>query len=523
MPDLESQIRGARPDWPVPPDALEDRILRAAGLSGPAARALTPSGWVNRGLRSRRVRLILVGAVLAGSGAALAVALVGRGGTEAPGARASLAFDPAEVVGDLPGYDTSLDAAVDGAGRTAVVWTRGGRVVVSTRPAGGAWSTAVRLSDPARRAAYPRIGVDGSGRFTVIWREQLLGREVSRDFTLPDGSAAGTLEGRVGTRWRIASRTTTPGAGWGEVEEVSEPTQALRAVYRPQLEVSRSGVATAVFAVDGAAWSARRSPGGDWAREKIGATPGSAVDLRLEGDRRSGATIVTWQARVIDPRTGPQWRAWVSVGGASGSWSAPHQLGAAGIGKRLAASAIARDGTAVVGWVDGAFVATVRDPSGAWSPATRALAPPSTEAQVNDPPAVGVDGRGVPALVGVYYRVEPFPGGYSSTPLTPRLVRWGNGSWGAPREIGGSPLSLAIVPDAAGGLVVSSSARNARVRLIAPDGTVGGETTVRLGGASPSRLAVGDDGTSVLVGLRQVRTRDGFEVVASVAPGGGEP
>lgn len=525
MPELEDRIRAVRPEWPTPPAALEERILGAMGLAdSPPRVGARPSAWLSRGMHSRRTRMLVVGAVLAGSGAALAVALVGRGGTATTGERASLAFGSPELVGDVPGFDTALDAAVDDEGRVAVVWTRAGRVVVSTRPAGGGWSTPARLSDPARRAAYPRIGADSAGRFTVIWRERIPGRRVSRDLTLPDGSPAGTLEGRVGTRWQIAGRTADPQGRWGDLERVSEPTGTLRAVYRPQLSVAASGVATAVFAADGRAWASRRSPDGTWEAEPIGATAGSAVDLDLQGDRASGRVVATWQARVVDPVAGPQWRAWASVGGASGSWSSPHELGQPGTGKRRPAAAIGRDGDAVVAWAEEGFVATVRGASGDWSAPETVIATPGPDFETQDRPAVGVDGRGVAALAGVLWRIEPFPGGFSGTATPPWFVRREADGWGPRSRIGGGPTGLSIVPDSAGGLVVltGSRGRAARAQLhpIAPDGTPGATRTAPAG-ILPARIAVGDEGTSVLVGTRQGPDDGRLQVVAAVAPAGG--
>lgn len=479
-----------------------------------------PSAWLSRGLRSRRTRLLAVGALLAGSGAALAVALVGRGGSAAMGAPASLSFGTTELVGDLPGYDAAPDAAVDASRRAAVVWTRAGRVVVSVRAPGGDWSAPVRLSDPTRRAANPRIGAGGEGAFTVIWRERIPGRAVSRALTLSDGSPAGTLQARVGTRWRIAARSTTRGGGWAAVEQVSEPTGALRDVYRPELSVSAAGTATAVFVAGGAAVAARRSADGTWPARPIGETPGGAADVRLQGDRGSGRSVATWQTRVVDPSLGPRWRAWAAVSDDSGAWSAPHELGSSGPGKRVPAAAIGPDGTVVVAWGDRGFLATVRDRSGDWSPPETALAAPQGDVDVLDPPAVAVDGRGVPVLVGVHYRVTRFRGGYSGRPLALRMVRRVGDDWGPPRAIGGSPLGLALVPDAAGGLVLVSGPRagvpGVAVRPIALDGSVG-EPRPAGAGSAAARLAVGEDGTSVLVGLRP------SAVVAAVAPAGGTP
>jgi hypothetical protein len=328
----------------------------------------------------------------------------------------------------------------------------------------------------------------------------------------------------VGTRWRIAGRSADPQGRWGEVERVSEPTGTLRAVYRPQLSVSASGVATAAFAADGGAWSSRRSPDGTWEAEPIGTTPGSAVDLDLQGDRASGRVVATWQARVVDPVAGPQWRAWASVRDSSGSWSAPHELGQAGPGKRPPAAAIGRDGDAVVAWADEGFVATVRGASGDWSAPATVIAAPGPDTQTQDRPAVGVDRRGVAALAGVLWRIEPFPGGFSGTATPPWLVRHEAGDWGPRSRIRGGPGGLSIMPDSAGGLVVLSGPRGqaARAQLhpIAPDGTPGA-TRATPAGIRPDRIAVGDDGTSVLVGTRQGPDEGRLQVVAAVAPAAG--
>ena len=66
-----------------------------------------------------------------------------------------------------------LDLAEDAAGDAVVAWTEGvapDRVVrVRTRAAGGAWSTADTLSDPAADSSEPTVGIDGAGNVVALW------------------------------------------------------------------------------------------------------------------------------------------------------------------------------------------------------------------------------------------------------------------------------------------------------------------------------------------------------------------
>ncbi|MGD9570686.1 MAG: hypothetical protein AB7V62_02220 [Thermoleophilia bacterium] len=524
MRDVETVLVGARPEWPEPPDSLEAGILAAVGAPAPAvARRFGPAGWVGRGLRSRRGRLLVVGAVLVGSGAALAVALVSRGGGGVEGAPASLAFGAPEVVGDLPGFDTAVDAAVDGSGRVAVVWTRAGRVVVSFRAVGGGWSAPERLSDPARRAAYPRVGAGTDGGFTVVWRERLAGREVVQDFRLPDGSPAGTLEASVGTRWRIAGRTSDERGGWGETEQVSAPTATLRAVYEPQLFTSAAGAATAVFAQGEEVWSARRNADGTWVARRVAGSPGQVADVELAGDRASGAMVATWQSRVTDPAAGSRRQAWIAIGDASGGWSPPRALGVPSSGQPMQTAAVGPDGTVVAAWDADGYVTSVRSPSGDWSGPESVL--PGPLALVNDPPAVGVDGDGRAAVAGDLYRVRRFTGGFSMTLEGSRLVVGDVDGWQAPRTIGGPRVGRPVIRgDAAGRLVVLAAlTRTARVmvRPVRADGALGPPRSASAGYFR--RFVIGEDGTSVVVGTRSTAAGERLQILAAVAPGRGRP
>ncbi len=523
MRDVETMIARAQPQWPEPPEELEAEIIAAVRAPVPAPdRQSGAAGWMSRGLRSRRGRLLVVGAILVGSGAALAVALVGRGGGHAEGAPASLAFGGPEVVGELPGFDTAVDAAVDGSGRVAVVWTRAGRVVVSFRSVGGGWSVPERLSDPARRAAYPRIGAGTDGRFTVVWRERLAGRDIAQDFRLPDGSRAGTLKASVGTRWRVAGRTGGPGS-WGGTEQVSAPTSALRSIYEPQLFTSAAGAATVVYARGHEVWSARRAPDGAWAARRVADSSGVVADVELAGDRSSGAMVATWQTRLVDPAAGSRWQAWIATGDASGGWTSSRALGAPSSGPPMQTAAIGPDGTVAAAWGDGGYVASVRSPGGDWSDPRTVL--PGPTALINDAPAVGVDGGGRAAVAGDRYRVRRFLGGFSMTLEGFRLAMGDGDRWQTPRRIGGPRVGRPVIRgDAAGGLVLLAAlpgAPRVMVRPIRANGTLGPLRTASAGDVR--RFEIGEDGTSVVVGTRSTAAGGRLEVLAAVAPGRGRP
>ena len=96
------------------------------------------------------------------------------------------------ALSDVNGYSSEPDIAIDPQGNATAVWTTGpqnqyGFVQTATHPAGGAWSQPVALSDESAAAAVPRLAADSEGNLTAIW--DLGGEEgIIQSKTRPAGS-----------------------------------------------------------------------------------------------------------------------------------------------------------------------------------------------------------------------------------------------------------------------------------------------------------------------------------------------
>ena len=396
MPELERLIADALPDWPAPPAGAEDRILGGLGLREPPR---GPAAWLRRAPRSRRLRLLAAVALLAGSGAAIAVALTGGGpATGAP--HASLDFGPPQAIGPASPYLGGASLAVDATGTVTAAWSYAGRVFAASRPRGGAWSAAERLSDPSVRALRPQVAAGPAGRAVIVWRERSPGRVVRRAFTLPGGAPAGTLETRVDERWRVLARVRERGA-WSAPEAVSPPTGAMREVHAPQVVMSRNGDALTSFTRAGRVWIVARPAAGSWvAPVPISPRGGFPADLRLVAEPASGRVLATWSLRRDDPTAGRSWQVWAATRDPGAGWDA-RAVGGPGVGKPFSAGAIDGRGRAVVAWfANGAWAAT-RAESGDWSAAER-LPTPRRIFPIGSA-AAGVDGAGL-AVVAVPHR-----------------------------------------------------------------------------------------------------------------------
>ncbi len=433
MPEFERLIADARPDWPDPLDGAEDRILGGLGLAEPPR---GPGAWLRRAPRSRRLRLLAVAALLAGSGAAIAVALTG-GRPVAGALHASLDFGPPQAVGPASPYLGGASLAVDAAGTVIAAWSYAGRVFSATRARGGGWSAPERLSDPAVRALRPQVAAGPSGRAVIVWRERSPGLVVRRAFTLPGGASAGTLETRVDERWRVIARVRERGA-WGVPDAVSPPTGAMREVCAAGRHVPQRGRAHLVHArrsrVD------RRS-GGGWVLDDADADlpPGR---LSRRRPPRHRARVRTGSRHLEPPPRRPRRRPQLA---GLGRHPRPRRgLGRAGCRRTrrrqaVLAGAIDGRGRAAVAWYSNGAWAVTRAASGDWS-AAEPLPVPGRTLPIGQA-AVGVDGAGR-AVVGV-----PGRGGSSV------LGRSGAGEW-RPVLQTRSAFGVGIAADPAGDLVV---------------------------------------------------------------------
>jgi hypothetical protein len=502
VPELERLIADARPEWADPLDGAEDRILAGLGLTEPPR---GPGAWLRRAPRSRRLRLLAVAALLAGSGAAIAVALTG-GGPPVGAPHASLDFGPPEAVAPASPFLGGASIAIDAAGTVTAAWSHAGRVFTASRARGGGWSAPERLSDPAVRALRPQVAAGPAGRAVIVWRERSSGRVVRRAFTLPGGAPAGILETRVDERWRVVARVREGGT-WSAAEAVSPPTGAVREVYAPQAVMSRSGDALTAFTRAGRVWVAVRPRGRSWeAPRAISPRRGVPADLRLVADSASGTAMATWSLRRDDPDTGRRWQVWAAIRAAGEAWDA-RPLGAPDVGKPFSAGSIDGAGRAVVAWYGNGAWAATRAASGDWSSTERLPIP--VRAFPVGAAAVVLDGAGR-ALVAV-----PDRDGSSV------LARQGDDNW-RPILRTRATFGIRMAADPSGDLVVAAPdfrSRDMVVRLLRPGG--GTRSATRLGFALDALLVVGADGTTAIGWSERVDGRLRF--VVRVAPGKGRP
>lgn len=507
MPDIEMLLRDARPHWPTPPDALEAEIL---GALAPAPTVSSPVGWLRRAPRSRRLRLIAVGLVLAGSGAALAAAIAGRSGSGDPGVPASMTFGAGERVAHIGGFLTSPPAiAADQTGTVSLAWARAARVVVSSRARSGTWSLEQPLSDRGVRANQPRLAAGARGT-VAVWRERVLGREVTRRFTLPGGRPAGTLTTHLDVRWRLSASSREPAGGWSAPRTISPEFAGVRDAYAPALVMTGSGEAITAYAAAGRAWSVRSGTGATWGRpQAISTGSGTVSSVTLAAAPATGWAVATWIARDDDPALGRRWRLFVARATPAGSWEQPTAITQAAPVKPLAQAAINDRGEAVVAWTDGGTNAVTHADTGAWSAPARVSASPVNN-YLPDAPPVGIDADGR-ALVAAL------------TPRGSQVARLDRGGdWQPSLLITRGSRILSVVPDDAGGLVIAAMGPGATstVRRLNRAGEErGGSSLGHL--RIPLGLSVGADGTTAIAGSRDVG--DGTDLLVVLAEGRGRP
>jgi len=502
MPELETRLRDARPEWPEPSSGAEARTRAALGFA-PAPRS--PRGWLARTTRTRGARLLIPAALLLTAGAAVAATLISTGGSGTTvGRPAALDFGAPEVAGEPVGtFDAGPSVAVDARGVVTVAWTRAGRVVVSSRARGGRWSPAARLSDPAKRAAYPRVGVDDDGRVTVTWRERTAAERVVRRFRLPSGAPAGALTALTGQRWAVVARTRPAGGEWSASERLSDDTSSARDLEDPGLVVEPGGRTVVSWDAGGSMWSRIRPAGAAWGPVvRVGGDDGEAVDPQL-ATSPSGGAILTWSNRI-----GEGFRYRYAIRAAvlgDGAWEAASVVDGRAVNRPLARGALGPDGAAAVVWMSEGLDRTETFASawraGDWTPAARIEASrglfgiPATAAVGDDGRAVLLSGsRGVAATLGPDGRWTPLA-------LAP---------------IAGRAVGLAAYADASGRVItVRGALRRGEVMVQSVGGAA---VTIRARMGGPVAAASGRDGTTAIAWAAGTTRR---RVSVTVAEGSG--
>lgn len=216
------------------------------------------------------------------------------------------AWSQSVALSDVNGYAAEPDVAIDPQGNATAVWTIGpqfeyGFVQTATHPAGGAWSQPAALSDESGAAALPHVAADSEGNLTVIWDE---------------GGEEGVIQ----------SKTRPAGGAWSSTAVEVSDEDGLSSY--PQIAIDGQGDVVAVWqqkdihAGTGFHYfvqTARRA-GGSWSTPlTISREDGLAMNPGLAVDSDGNATVIwVWAPLATGTATGLQARS----GTAGGTWGA---------------------------------------------------------------------------------------------------------------------------------------------------------------------------------------------------------
>ena len=298
-----------------------------------------------RGLsRTRRALLLMVVLI----GGMSTVAGLASPGTSAPADTSS--WLPPETLSTPGRSGFHPEIGVDGQGNVVAVWIQSdgtdALVHTSSRPAGGAWSTPVPLSEPGRNAEAARVVVNARGDAVAVW------------FTRRDG-----------TKTRVESASRPAGGDWTGPVTVSDPDE-----YSSDARVAIDSRGNAVvvwthYIPDNASteWivTARRPRGGSWSAPVALSEPRS-LDPHVVVDGEGNATAMWTRFDGNNQRVESAER---PVGGA---WSAPVDVSAPGQDSLWSQVAVDGQGNAVAAWIGrdavGQVVLTADRPvGGEWS------------------------------------------------------------------------------------------------------------------------------------------------------------
>ncbi|MFZ2014235.1 MAG: hypothetical protein WAV00_10470 [Nocardioides sp.] len=192
---------------------------------------------------------------------------------------------------------------MDARGDAVAVWLDGGRTMALHRPAGGTWSSAIRLSAPGGGIHFPQVAISPHGTTFVVW-ERVMG---------------------VHERIQIVRR---PVAGaWSTVRTLSG---TFGDANYPQVAVAQ-GAATVAWERDwadggrSAIFVVRRSASGQWSSPRQVSPEGHPGNSPSVAMNARGDTVVAWEGRqsgiptvqAVEPRRS---RGAGGTGRTTGSW-----------------------------------------------------------------------------------------------------------------------------------------------------------------------------------------------------------
>ena len=217
-------------------------------------------------------------------------------------------------------------------GDTAVVWFGfdGSSEVVraATRPAGGAWSQPVALSDADEYAAEPDVAIDPQGNATAVWTT---GPQFEYGF--------------------VQTATRPAGGSWSEPVALSDESEAAAL---PHIASDSEGNLTAIWVLggeEGIIQSKARPAGGGWSSEAVDVSGEEALSsypqIAIDGQ---GDAVVVWQQKDIPAPSGFHYFI-QTARRAEGSWSTPLTISTEDGLAMNPALAVDPDGNATVIWV----------------------------------------------------------------------------------------------------------------------------------------------------------------------------
>jgi RTX calcium-binding nonapeptide repeat (4 copies) len=216
--------------------------------------------------------------------------------------------------------------ASDGAGNVVAVWREvdgdTDSISAAVRPAGGAWSSAQRISSPALAAESPELAMDRQGNSVAVWQRS------------------------TGRNSVVQAAVRPAGGTWSSPQDLSS---AGVVAFEPDVsaEAGRATVVwTAVHASRTVVESSTRSTVGAWSVPKLLSDPGSNATAPVVSMDDRGGAAAAWQW--FD---GAHLAVAAAVLPGDGQWSSPELLSAAGRDALRPRVAMDAAGNAAVAWV----------------------------------------------------------------------------------------------------------------------------------------------------------------------------
>jgi hypothetical protein len=325
-------------------------------------------------------------------------------------------------------FDRGQEVAIDAQGNATAIWTEilggtGPVVRSASRPNGGDWSEPVDLSEGTVNSS-PRMAVDPQGTVTAVW----LG-------TAPHISGTGVVT-------VVRSRTRSVNGDWSPTAVALSSDDGTSSAAAPQVAVDAQGNATAVWgqfsSADGyVVQTARRAAGGSWSEA---ADLGGGDSPQVAVDPQGNATAI-WQ--LSDPSSSVVLS---SSRTAAGPWSNPAPMAAGDNVDRVGFPWVGADPQGNVTAIWARYNATNVIAQATRHVATSSSWSPSVDLTVGRPitaiPAAGVDPQGHVSVVWSWTE-NPWSGASSVfDPIAPTLE-----NLVAPASAtAGQPVSMSVNP-----------------------------------------------------------------------------